>query len=53
MDTFFSSDTRPLESVTLAAKVIVPDEDRIPVVKLDYVLEKPPPEIEYEDIVDP
>ena len=46
MRTVFASETRPLESVTLAVKVMVPEEVRNPVVKLDAVLEYPPPEIE-------
>ena len=38
MDTVFASDTRPLESVTVAVNVMVPGVFRNPVVKLAAVL---------------
>ena len=44
MDTIFASDTLPLESVTVAVKVIVPDKFRNPVVSVEAVPEYPHPE---------
>ena len=46
IDSVAEDDTLPRESVTVAVKVIVPEEFKNPVVKLDEVLEKPPPVIE-------
>ena len=46
MDTVAAEETLPRESVTVAVKVIVPDVFKYPVVKLEEVLVKPPPEIE-------
>lgn len=43
IDTVAAAEVRPLESVTVAVKVIVPDEFRKPVVSVDAVLEYPPP----------
>ena len=37
MDTVFSADTRPLESVTVAVKVIVPEVFKNPVVSVEAV----------------
>ena len=43
MLTVLAADVRPLESVTVAVKVIVPDVLRKPVVSVLAVPEKPPP----------
>ena len=45
IDTVVSADQRPLLSLTLAVKVIVPEVFRNPVVRLLPVPEKPPPVI--------
>jgi hypothetical protein len=41
-----ASEERPLESVTFAVNVMVPEVVKYPVVKLDAVLEYVPPDIE-------
>lgn len=46
METVLAAETLPRESVTVAVKVIVPDVFKNPVVKLEDVLEKPPPVME-------
>ena len=46
IDSVAEDDTLPRESVTVAVKVIVPEEFKNPVGKLDEVLEKPPPVFE-------
>ena len=46
MLTVAAVDTRPLESVTVAVKVTVPEVFKKPVVKLDAVLVYPPPVME-------
>ena len=53
METVAEEETLPRESVTVAVKVIVPDEFKNPVVKLEAVLVNPPPVIEYEEMVEP
>ena len=45
-----AADVLPLESVTVAVNVIVPEVGRNPVVNCDDPDENPPPEIEYEAI---
>ena len=53
MLTVFAADVRPLESVTVAVKVIVPEVFKKPVVKEELVLENPPPVMLYPVIVEP